>query len=101
MSRPSDITPAAAQERELAKAFVERVRQLREAKSLSLLQLARKAGISESWLTKVETQPRSITLPLIQRLCTGLEVDPNELLNGLPVLTETARRANRTRRVSV
>jgi transcriptional regulator with XRE-family HTH domain len=90
-------TPAAAQERALARAFAARVRELRHARRLSQDQLAIAAGVSTSWLCRVENAPRTITLGLIQRLCRGLDVTHDELLGDLPLVTERYSRANRRR----
>ena len=93
--RSTMTTPAAAEERELASAFAARVRELRVRKGLSQAQLARAAGLSASWVHRVETAPRTITLALIQRLCSALAVTHGELLGNLPQLTQRHTRANR------
>jgi transcriptional regulator with XRE-family HTH domain len=92
-------TPAGAQERALAVAFAARVRALRQQKNISQRALARAAGLSVSWLGRVESSPRSITLALIDRLRRALDVSYDELLGDLPPITERYSRANRTRYV--
>lgn len=99
MTRSPVTTPAGAQERALSFAFAARLAELREQRRLSQDELARAAGISASWLRRVESAPRSITLGLIQRLCTALDVSHDELLGGLPGITERYSRANRRRYV--
>ncbi len=94
----SSLTAAATQERALAAAFAVRVRELRHARQLSQDRLAISAGISASWVHRVETaRPRTITLGLIQRLCVALDVTHNELLGDLPPVTERHSKANRRR----
>jgi transcriptional regulator with XRE-family HTH domain len=99
-------TPAGVQEQELAAAFAVRVRQLRTQRELTQEQVARAAGLSVSWLRRVEKSPRSeisprsITLALIQRFCAAFDVTYDELLGGLPVMTERYTRKNRRTRVS-
>jgi transcriptional regulator with XRE-family HTH domain len=99
MTRSPVTTPAGAEERALSVAFAARVAELRAQRRLSQEQLAVAAGISASWLGRVESAPRSITLGLVQRLCGALEVSHDELLGGLPKLTERYSRANRRRYV--
>ncbi len=97
--RTPTTTPAGAQERALAAAFAARVRALREQKNLSQGNLAHAAGLSISWLGRVESSPRTITLALIDRLRRALDVSYDELLGDLPPITERYTRANRTRYV--
>ena len=81
----------------LSAAFAKRVERLRKRKGVTQQKLASATGLTESWLWRLqdEQKPRTITLALIMRLCHGLDVTPDELLNGLPVPTKHHTRPNR------
>ncbi|MHA3980568.1 helix-turn-helix domain-containing protein [Halovulum sp. GXIMD14794] len=57
-----------------------RVRQLRQTRGLSLAQLARQAGMSQSYLSQIERGDRRTNADLLQRLAAALDVEVAELL---------------------
>lgn len=65
------------------KAFGERVRQLRQAKSLSQEQLAELAGLHRNYIGGIERGERNISLLNILRLAKALGITPTELFKGL------------------
>lgn len=65
------------------KAFGERVRQLRQAKSLSQEQLAELAGLHRNYIGGIERGERNISLLNILRLAKALDITPSQLLKGL------------------
>lgn len=64
--------------------FGERVRQRRLALGLSQEAAAVRCGIHWTQLGKVERGQRSLRLETIVKIAAGLEVDPGELVAGLP-----------------
>lgn len=80
----------------LGAAFAVRVEELRAQKGITQDKLARAVGVTESWLWRIQAKPRKITLALVMRITTGLDVTPDELLKGLPVPT-THRTRSRPR----
>lgn len=64
--------------------FGERVRQLRQAKKLTLRGLAEKIGVGFTYLSKVENEKLDFadypSTPLICKLATALDADEDELL---------------------
>jgi transcriptional regulator with XRE-family HTH domain len=90
------VTPVAEEERVLASAFAARIRELREQRGLSHERLAWAAGVSSSSLSRGQSGARRITLALIQRLTFALNVTHDELLGGLPTLSERHGAASHT-----
>jgi transcriptional regulator with XRE-family HTH domain len=88
-------SPAAEQERVLACAFADRLDALRGERGLTQETFARAAGLTPSSLARIRTAPRKIHLSLIQRVCRALQVTYDDLLSGLPEVTERYTRTNR------
>lgn len=88
-------SPAAEQERVLAAAFADRLDALRHERGLTQEALARAAGLTPPSLARIRTAPRKVHLSLIQRVCRALNVTYDDLLSGLPEVTERYTRANR------
>lgn len=65
--------------------FGKRVRQHREAQGLSQEMLADRCGVHWTFLGQVERGQRSIRLDNLLKVAAGLEIEPGELVNGLPV----------------
>ena len=57
-----------------------RLRELREARFLSQQDLATKAGIARTTVTRLETAQRQPTWQTLQRLAAALGVEPGELV---------------------
>jgi transcriptional regulator with XRE-family HTH domain len=76
----------------------ERVRRLREAKGLSLRDLARSTGVSAPMLSQVERGETSPTLQVATKIATGLELTLSQLLrlDEIPHAV-VVRRADRRR----
>lgn len=70
-----------------------RIRTLRKARDLTLLQLAKSAGMTTGHLQKLETGGRELTLPVMERVAKALDVTVADLLPpALGGLTEKERR---------
>jgi transcriptional regulator with XRE-family HTH domain len=57
-----------------------KLKQLRERRGLSQEQLAEAAGISRTYLARLETAKHDPTLSVIEKLAKALNVKPAELL---------------------
>jgi transcriptional regulator with XRE-family HTH domain len=93
----ADITPAALEERALVQAFGARVRTSRIEQGLPQTELAALANVTVSWITRIEQgrHRTNVSLAMIQRLARALEMTYDELLDGLPVVSQRHSRANR------
>lgn len=69
---------------ELRRTLAANVVRLRRAKGLSQEALAWEAGVSRSYMAKIETGKTSTGLDIIARLAAILEAEPMELLRPLP-----------------
>jgi transcriptional regulator with XRE-family HTH domain len=69
---------------ELRHVLAANVVRLRRAGSLSQEALAWEAGVSRSYMAKIETGKTSTGLDIIERLAVILAVEPMELLRPLP-----------------
>lgn len=81
---------------------MERIRRLREAKGLSLRDLARDTGVSAPMLSQVERGETSPTLQIAAKIASGLDLTLSQLLRldeepRVAVVRKTARR--KTKRV--
>ena len=61
-----------------------RIRQIRKAKGWSQDELAKKCGISMSFLGHIERGTRIMSLETFVNICMALEADADELLWGVP-----------------
>jgi transcriptional regulator with XRE-family HTH domain len=97
----ADITPAALEERALVQAFGARVRTSRIEQGLPQTELAALANVTVSWITRIEQgrHRTNVSLAMIQRLARALEMTYDELLDGLPVVSQRHSWENRRRRV--
>jgi len=59
-----------------------RVKQLRKAEGLTLVELAARSGVSVSSISKIENGALSPTLDVILKLCDGLSVAIGDLVTG-------------------
>jgi transcriptional regulator with XRE-family HTH domain len=69
---------------ELRRILAVNVVRLRRAKSLSQEALAWEAGVSRSYMAKIESGKTSTGLDIIAKLAAILEAEPMELLRPLP-----------------
>lgn len=60
------------------------IRQVREEKNISLLKLAKMAGISKGHLSRIENQETMPTILTLERIAMALKVDSKELYKTIP-----------------
>ena len=65
---------------DLRETFATNLRRLRNAKGLSQDVLAYEADISRSYLSQIETGKYHVSIEVIGKLATTLEVEPDEFL---------------------
>ncbi|MDQ1294504.1 MAG: hypothetical protein QG608_2387 [Actinomycetota bacterium] len=65
-----------------------RVRELRQAKAVSLAQLARTTGLSKAMLSKIENAQTSCSLSTLSKLAQALRVPVTALFRGLDDVSE-------------
>jgi transcriptional regulator with XRE-family HTH domain len=62
------------------------LREIRERQRLSQVELARRAGVHQTYISMLELGQREPSLSTVAQLAAALEVDPLELLSfGTPV----------------
>ncbi|MBQ2953145.1 MAG: helix-turn-helix transcriptional regulator [Clostridia bacterium] len=61
-------------------AIGQRIRALRHTKNLTQADLARRAGMSVSWLSHIERGSRKLSLKTLLELCRAMSIRPSELL---------------------
>jgi transcriptional regulator with XRE-family HTH domain len=61
-----------------------RVQQLRKAAALTQKELGERAGLSRGYVARVESMGENLSLDQLGRLARALEVEPAELLRGIP-----------------
>lgn len=66
------------------KAFGKHLREVRDARDLSLRKLSEKTGVDFSQIHRIEKGESNPTLTMLLKLAEGLEVNPSELLSFLP-----------------
>ncbi|MGF1501316.1 MAG: helix-turn-helix domain-containing protein [Paracoccaceae bacterium] len=71
----------------------ERVRQLRQARSWTLEEAAKRAGLARSTLSKIENAQMSPTFDAVQKLAHGLGIDVPQLFTAPVTDKVTGRRA--------
>lgn len=69
----------------------ERVRTMRTGKGLTLAEVATRAGLARSTLSKIENDHSSPTFEVLQKLAVGLDVAIDELFANRPVLAPIGR----------
>ncbi|MEX0954533.1 MAG: XRE family transcriptional regulator [Rhizobiaceae bacterium] len=78
---PAENAPATDDRRETA-VFGPRLRRLRQAAGLKLKELAERAGLAISTISKIENDRMSPTYDVLLRLAGGLSIDLSSLLEG-------------------
>ncbi len=61
----------------------ERIREIRLEKKLSYEELSKKTQISIYRLKRIENNETKITLKILELLCKGLGISPQELFKGI------------------
>lgn len=67
----------------LLEAFGKRIRDLRKEKNLSQEALALKSDIDRTYISDIEKGKRNVSLLVIEKLASGLEVKLSELVKKL------------------
>ena len=76
---------------EFAKCLSRNLRYIREKLNLTQVQFARKLGIQQGNLSRLESGQQNISLQQLEQICKRLKMTPNELLlMNPPTLTEYA-----------
>lgn len=70
-------------------AYVQRIvarnlRRLRQKRGMTQVELADRAGVESSYLSKADRTGKNLTIDLIGRLCLVLQVEPGELFELNP-----------------
>jgi putative transcriptional regulator len=74
---------------EFAKCLARNLRYIREKLNLTQVQFARKLGIQQGNLSRLESGQQNISLDVLEQICKRLKMTPNELLlMNPPTLTE-------------
>ena len=60
-----------------------RIRSLRQARQVTLRELAERAGVTESFLSQVEREVTSPSIASVQRIARALDVLPDLLDSGV------------------
>jgi transcriptional regulator with XRE-family HTH domain len=74
-----------------------RIRSLRQARQVTLRQLAERAGVTESFLSQVEREVTSPSIASVQRIARALDLGIAELFVDEPPLGRVVRRSERRR----
>jgi transcriptional regulator with XRE-family HTH domain len=74
-----------------------RIRSLRQARNVTLRELAERAGVTESFLSQVEREVTSPSIASVQRIARALDLGIAELFVDEPPLGQVVRRAERHR----
>jgi transcriptional regulator with XRE-family HTH domain len=74
-----------------------RIRALRQARSITLRELAERAGVTESFLSQVEREVTSPSIATVQRIARGLDLAIAELFTEEAPLGRVVRRDGRRR----
>jgi transcriptional regulator with XRE-family HTH domain len=74
-----------------------RIRSLRQARQVTLRELAERAGVTESFLSQVEREVTSPSIASVQRIARALDLGIAELFVDEPPLGRVVRRSERRR----
>jgi transcriptional regulator with XRE-family HTH domain len=74
-----------------------RIRSLRQARQVTLRELAERAGVTESFLSQVEREVTSPSIASVQRIARALDLGIAELFVEEPPLGRVVRRGDRRR----
>lgn len=74
-----------------------RIRSLRQARQVTLRELAERAGVTESFLSQVEREVTSPSIASVQRIARALDLGIAELFSDEPPIGRVVRRAERRR----
>jgi transcriptional regulator with XRE-family HTH domain len=74
-----------------------RIRSLRQARQVTLRELAERAGVTESFLSQVEREVTSPSIASVQRIARALDLGIADLFADEPPIGRVVRRADRRR----
>jgi transcriptional regulator with XRE-family HTH domain len=74
-----------------------RIRSLRQARRVTLRELAERAGVTESFLSQVEREVTSPSIASVQRIARALELGIADLFADEPPIGRVVRRSDRRR----
>lgn len=74
-----------------------RIRSLRQARQVTLRELAERAGVTESFLSQVEREVTSPSIASVQRIARALDLGIAELFVDEPPIGRVVRRSERRR----
>lgn len=66
---------------DLARRLAEALKRLRDDTGLNQVEMARRLGISQPTLNRLETASQNTTLQTLERLCRALRCEPGDLFN--------------------
>jgi transcriptional regulator with XRE-family HTH domain len=72
------------QDQELIDRFAANVRKVRVRRGFSQTDMAVRSGLSVAEVSRIERGVREVRLTTFLRLAAALDVDPGELVDGLP-----------------
>jgi transcriptional regulator with XRE-family HTH domain len=75
-------------DQELIDGFGASVRKVRVRRGFSQTDLARRSGLAVSEVSRIERGVREVRITALLRLAGALDVDPGELMDGLPQMTD-------------
>ena len=58
------------------------VRRLRKSQGLTQMGLAERAGLCQSWISRLERRAENPSIATLKRLATGLQVEVRDLIDG-------------------
>lgn len=71
--------------------MVNRIRDIRKSKNITITELSRRSGISRTTIYKLESQSTNPSLVTIQKISSGLNEKPEKIFN-LNVIQELQKR---------
>jgi transcriptional regulator with XRE-family HTH domain len=83
---------------DLARLLAESVQQLRREAGLTQIEMARRLGISQPTLNRIESSAHNVKLETLTKLCQALQCDPCDLFRPGSLRFQRRRRAVSQRR---
>lgn len=81
-------------------AIIDRLKNLRESKKMSQLELSLASGVSQTMISQIESRQRTPTLVTFLKLCDALDVSP-EILLGNALKDDDERRRDKEKALSI
>lgn len=67
----------------IAVKFGKRLRELREKRGLSQVEMAHQFGVDRGHISEIESGKKNVCLPLLEVFARGFEISLSELMRGL------------------